>query len=624
MGDCMKKDNNLTMILIVNVVVFTLVALNKKYRPFLSKISKQYIHLKHNVRKSKIEDKRELFQVIEQAKARIDDLGNLVAEAMNTYVVTQLNGYQQLVKAQTNACMEYTMPISSFIELSPNALEDLYPINTENPNIEILPVNSSIFKNLCGTIALIIALNSWGSLDLEQANYDMKGSAIEDIGDFLSNIETDDSLEIANNVEEIEKWTIERKIDAILTSNHTNETKMQQILALPDLTFEQAIQTLVNSNITSYETIFHYILSIPEIEMVRKLECLLAVSSVAYEEKFHAIMEMKDITINQKIWYAMLIPNVSFEKVWDDLCQLDGITQDQIVKGIINTDMISFATLFNQILQWDGISSEQLTDYLIYYQMQTSYNSVKEDEMIKYVLNLACFTKEEQLDCIWAILCKLSVNNRIQQILSFYNMTYEDYLNLYKAQDNLTEEQSIVWNLMERVNLEKEKYILEHYPFDSKKQLDSVISGCAAEGANSYADLYWVANTFFNRITNSTYVELYGKNPYTQFIADEQFAVYGSESYLLYLYPSNSLYETKYQLARQAFYDMFYGAYDAVVHNYVEFRSWDTKEFSDVYIVNKGNRYGTPVNLDLQVQYEELYKENADDTNYEWVKKLGL
>lgn len=277
-----------------------------------------------------------------------------------------------------------------------------------------------------------------------------------------------------------------------------------------------------------------------------------------------------------------------------------------------------FKTLFAYILSLDDLTKDQLTDYLTLY--HASYNEVTLEDLVNYILEIDFFTSEEQINCIWTILSQYPLDYRIAFILDFHKITYRDYIDLFrKNQKEYSAKEMRIIQLFKKVNLEKEAYILKNYAFESKQQLDEVVAGGAAEGANSYDDLYCVANVFFNRITHPYYAQK-GENPYFQFIEPKQFSVYGSGSYLKYLYPLNYQYDQKYQLAKLAFYDMFYLGYVGIVHNYTEFRSWDTFTYSDHYVVSRGNRYGNPMSDTVRIQYEQLQKE--DENSHILTKKL--
>ena len=665
-GDFMKKnsvannmhlENGVTAILLVNVAIFMGVTLHKKYKPQLEKLTRQYVKLKNENSKDKRQNlnyKKGINELVENAKTVIGDVGNLLVETMKTYSAQDISKYSlisekvekmigqklesrkvvQSRRPETLALTSINPSITVTEIIAKEKIETMNPITSmlhgKQEDFNLLDVNSDIvtpevmhhpiiatpfLRDLCVTLALISAFNTIAtSISLQEMN-NVDTAIVQDVEEFLDGIDYISKEETA----EIQDWTVEKQINAILSSNHTYEAKMNQILKLPELSLEEAISTIMHLNIATYENVFNYVLSIQGLEHYKKMDYIINSSIATYEEKFHFVMNLKDIPIGQKIWHVLLIPNISFEQVWDDLLKVEDITQEQIIKSIIDADIFPFDTLFQKIENLEGITQEQLATYLVYY--QATYNCVTDTEILQYILNLDFFTQEQQLDCIWAFLSKYSLNKRTTIILDYYNMTYEDYLNLYTVKSNLTEEQSIVWNLMERINAEKEIYVLEHYSFDSKEQLDETIAICAAEGHNSYEDLYWVASTVLNRSENPHYIQLYGANPYSQVTAYKQFAVYESGSYLFYLYPRGVQYEVQNNLARQAFLDVFYGGSDVTAHNFVQFRSWNTEEFSNIYIVNGGNRYGTPVDPNTQIKCENL--EEQDYIDYEWVKKLS-
>lgn len=630
----MKKNNNFKAILMVNVVILTLITLNSTYRPLLDKLAKQYVKLKKKNRMDDVKSsdyKIAFTKLLDEAKTNIGDIGNLVKEALMKHPIQEINNSRVMSENVQNYLYQRLESIDepifgmqdsilSLVDMESNILDEkeIYNIDWVNPGIK-----SKFFQQLCGTMSLIIVLNTLGLSNIESEFGYLDNYIIEDLENVFAGI-IDYQVYNANSIEidRIEQtFPIKQKIDLILEADSPYEEKFNRILKLEGISLDQAIAAIISSDVTNYINVFNYILSMDQLKQYEKMEYIIDSNIATYEEIFQFIMEMEELTVEEKVWYALLIPNVSFEVVFNDLLTIEGATRNQVIQTIFQLDIVSFDRLFSAIINVDGLTKEEFIDYLTSY--QSSYNTISNQDLIQYILSLSIFTTSEQLDCIWAVLSNYPLNTRVKTILDFYNMTYEDFLNLYAIKNNLTEEQSIVWDIMMRVNEEKRQYILEHYNFDSQQQLDIVISGCSAEGAKSYYDLYWVANTLFNRITNSGYVKKHGTNPYDQFVAYKQFTVYESGLYLQYLYPRDSRYELKADLARQAFYDMFYAGYYGVAHNYIEFRSWSIETFSDIYKVSGGNRYGNEMKEENRIRYEELYRE-IDDTDYGWVKKLSL
>lgn len=682
------RKNNAKVIIMIDVIILTIIKLNKTYRPLLNELATQYVKLKKQMENNKQSNEyRVAFaKILEDAKITIGGFGKLMQEVLDS--IQEANQYKRtsqtsqtssfhksenieyltkneigipilacagadlngIMSTQKYEWMDETIqtylyqkledmskflndgmwsPLLAPMRVSSNEIiSDAIAINgIGNMEWEGSDIKSSFFATLCVTTALIMFLNSLGAFNLgmnlgRESSY-INSLIMEDLDDLFFGITNQQVHSLSSSqTDRIEHtYPVEQKIEMILASNDTYKEKFDRIFNLEGVSLDQGINAIIHSDATSYVNIFNYILSMDQLQQFEKMEYIISSGIATYEEMFSFIVSMKDLNIEEKIWYALLIPNDSFEVVFNDLFTIEGATRDQVIQSVIQADIVSFDSLFAAIIKIDGLTKEELISYLISY--QASYNSITDEDLIQYVLNLNIFTQSEKIDCIWTLLNKYPLNARVKTILDFYNMTYEDFLDLYKLKNNLTKEQSIVWDIVQRVNAEKEQYILEHYNFDSKDQLDVVVSVCSAEGARSYWDLYWVANTIFNRITNSGYVKKYGTNPYDQVIAPEQFTVYEDGFYLPYLCLRNSWYEQKFELARQAFYDMFYVGYNGIAHNYIEFRGWRIDTFSDTYIVSGGNRYGNEMKEENRIQDDNLYKE-VDDTDYEWVKRLTL
>lgn len=624
----MKKESNLKTVFAVNIVILTLIALNKTYKPVLEKLSEQYIKLKREnkdkLNRKSINYKEMTTKILKEAKTKVGPLENLLNETLINHNIqdatkTMSKEVQVYLDKKFNALkdglvqyvMAYQVPrqtITSFKTGSNVIITDIGSTKeiidstyaeitslvlscrevaptlkqsfTGTEEIKNVPnfsnmINQFIVKHCCFPVALMVALNSFGlsnkaneydSLDYEITtdleNYFTDPEVIteleESLLDFMENISplTDSLTDIAHT-----PVTIDQKINGILASEETTyQEKFNAILDLTEITFEERLDRIIHSGITTYDEIFEF------------------------------LTQKSEFTIDQKIWYALLIPNQSFETVFLKLLTIEGITEEQVIQSIINADLVSFETLFDSILKIEGLTKERLTKYLCLY--QADYNSITLKEKVQYVFQIDMLSQKEKVDCIWDLMSEYSLPDKILFILDLYNITYQDYINLYSMNTkDLTEEYRMILHFFEKVNLEKITYILENYPFASKEQLDIVIACCAAEGANSYADLYCVANTVYNRVTNPYYIQKWGENPYNQVIAPSQFTVYGKNKYLPYLNATDPLYERKCKLALVAFCDMFYYGYD--VHDYVQFRGWNKKTFSNNYVIEGGNRYDT-------------------------------
>lgn len=610
----------------MNTVIVLLIVLNKAYKPLLEKLAKEYVKRKNNATNS-FRMNKEMTGFLEKAQEIIGDIGNVVIDAFTTYPVQEM---QESIKIspriETYVCQKLErIQEGNFVQLVPKpalsvaggssmAVTDVISNKGTIPSI-----SPQAFKKLCSTLALIIVLNTLGIANAIEGNKYVEDAIIEDLEEYFSdftvvNLQEETKPSILEPV-----LSTEQQIQNILVSNSTYVEKFNEILSVDGISLDYAISVIMHSELTNNSNLFTYILSINYLQQSKKMEYIINYEHTTYEELYHFIHNTTELTLEQKIWYLFLIPDVPFQRLWEDLLALDA-SQEQIIMGIVQTDLVPFKTLFDKILTLEGLTKDQLTNYLVSY--NAIYNAVTLNELVNYVLMLDVFTPEEQVDTIWNILSIYPLDYRIAFILDFHQASYKDYIDLLlknRKDYNATQERMV--QLFEKVNIEKEAYILENYAFDSKEQLDITVAGCAAEGAKSYDDLYCVANTIFNRITDTYYVGK-GENPYLQFIAPSQFEVYSTGSYLRYLYPVNSSYAKKYQLAKQAFYDMFYLGYDGIVHSYLEFRSWDTVTFSNNIAVVGGNRYGNKMNEKTRIQYEQLIKEEDDTNAHVLTKKL--
>ena len=642
----MKKERNSMVILALNSTMLALVILSKKYRPMLESFASQYTNLRKDMKRNKkqmIAYKKQLEILLEEAKSKIGDFGSLVNETLQNYSIHEIARYEPISKdVQTCICQKlekvydgefvrYVVPTShlafagvdsSSISVSPTELI----ADTEKwKNF----MNANILKNLCYTMTLIIAFQSWSVTNSMTDNISLDNVIIEELEEFFSDtinyrvyafhdhLENIESMKLEYQKIE-EPMTLEQRIEWIFLSNDSYESKFDRILKFHDLTIEQAVDIIIHSNITDFTNIFEYILAMQQLKQYEKIDYIVNSNIVTYEELFHFFIVQKQFTVEQKIDYILQIPCVSFERLWTDLFTIEGASQEQIIINIIKADIVSFDTLFHKIVALDDFTKEKLTYYLKLY--NASYNSIILEDMVTYVFHLDMLTKEEQIECVWELLSSYTLNDRVQFLLHYYQVTLDEYRELFIGKKtNLSEDEYTLLSFIEKVYSEKEKFILENHFFESKSQLDQTVAGCAAEGANHYIDLYGVANVIFNRITQPYYAEK-GRNPYLQFIAPKQFEVYETGSYLSYLYPKDILYERKYRLAMMAFYDMFYSNYDGIMHNYLEFRSWGTTSFSNTYFVIGGNRYGVPMNPSTRIKYENLLENNEDVESHVLIK----
>lgn len=470
---------------------------------------------------------------------------------------------------------------------------------------------------ICSTAVVVILLTTLG-MDLENIK-SADTAIIEDMEDYWTDfIAIDNEIGAVMNVSlnEVQK---DYKI------------QFYKILAQEGISMDTKLDEIISSEITSTINVFDFIFEMKntELTLTDRMEKIANCTIATFEEKFDFISEKEELTNVQKIWYILLIPNVTYEKVYQSLLTLDGVTEEEIIENTIRADIVPFTTLFNTLLKQENLDKEKFAHYLDIY--DANYNTVTLEEKFSYVQGIQQFSEEEKADCAWELLkgdlfkkiipnsCGLTESE--QFILEFYGMNFNDYLALYDISfENQTKEQQMVFRLFEIMFEAKAQYVTENYDFESESQYVDVIGGVAAEGDKNYYDLYYVSNDFFNRITDSRYVEAHGTNPYEQFIANKQFSVYADGSYKLYISSDHPAYIKQYVLAELAFCNMFYAAYEGIEHNWTEFRSSGTIEFSNNqaidYITNctitKGNRYGGRVmNESSRIIYDNLLKEET-------------
>lgn len=143
---------------------------------------------------------------------------------------------------------------------------------------------------------------------------------------------------------------------------------------------------------------------------------------------------------------------------------------------------------------------------------------------------------------------------------------------------------------------EKIAWIIENHKI-TFEELDKTAAGCVAEciGAG-YDEGYAVASAIFNRLSHSWCVSTYGDTIYDQFTAKNQFSVYASGSYKLYLGRTDL---EEYQGAIDMFYSM------EPSHNYLSFKghSYDL-EGDYEYITENGNKYHKPLQEEDKIENE--------------------
>ena len=566
--DPMKKDKNLAAALVLNAFVLALV-----YRPLLDKLMKQCVGFKKesNIKNKKTIDKRTTIEVLEAAKSKLEMIGYVIRETLMTSDIEKqdiIDFCEQLHIIEEN----YLIPIDEDVKSSTSM------VSTASVSSEKL--KRTILKQWFGIMAVLTVFPSNPELSIKDFSDYLETSVIESLKEFSLDEKEhfllySDAYEI---IKESTPYTTEEKVEAILTSGVPNERKWNRLFALDEITLDQVME--------------------------------IAMEFGTEEEILQFIVQTDRLTIEQKVWYALMLLNVPFETILDELLTIDNANQNQIIQNIIDSDMVSFETLFHAIIKLEGLTKEQLVDYLSFY--HTDYHDISLEKSVCYLLEWS-FSKEDKIDYIWALLDKYSLLEKKKFILEFYDITPEEYKNIYwQSVEDLDENQQMAYGLLEKVYQEEALYILENYSFNSRAELDILVAGVAAEGANHYDDLYCVINVIFNRMTSRRYVEK-GESPYLQFISEGQFAVYETGKYLMYLYPRNELYAQKYAVAQQAVYDMLFAAYNGIAHNYTQFRSWSTESFSDVYIVKEGNRYRYVMSESSRIQYENLLNEEIQE-----------
>ena len=636
----MKRQNQIAMALLAtNAIIFTAITLNKTYDLQMGNLSKQFINLKKKIKQNKqLNYQKMLEEILIEISKKIDPLENLIKKGFQTdlqksldsfYIDPKLKQFLQnkleILFSNQNDMIKQAKPMPIKVKnheiISPVMNMPLKEISVIQTQMDTLPNNKepNIFKILLGTMACVIALNTPTNLASTNTNDAFVLETIEDIEFFFKTISLSENSSLTQSMPYLET---DERIQNILASDKSYEEKFNYILILNGISLEEKIEIILQSKDTNDINIFQFLSSKTNIPVRVSMNHIIHSDTSNPSTILNFILTSKSLTLEEKVWYALLIPNISFETVLKSLLTIENASQDQIVKYIMNSDLVSFKTLMDTLLQLPNISSEKIVEYISYYQISykdnfdTAYNAISLKSLEQYINNIEILSEDEKVDLIWNLLEEYTLDDKIQLILDFYEISYQDYIKIYYSKQNeLTEKNRIILKLFERVNLEKEEYILKNYNFQSKDQLDILIAGCAAEGKKNYDDLYWVANIFFNRITNPKYANAFGINPYSQFIAKGQFEVYWNETYKDYLNNSSSENNSIFALAKQALYDMFYLGYDGIEHSYLEFRSWDTTDFSNIYIVKGGNRYKFTMNEATRIIYENLLEDNRIEIN---------
>lgn len=636
-----RESSSAVAVVAMNMVVISLLVINKAYKAHLDKLAKQYskynkVNHSNFAKNSKI-GKEEKIKVLKQVVAELPPAENILKDGLLHYPLTEISKYQlfsqsveemfyeKVKRLQKMEIVPYQIPHYMLVGagLSECAISKNYTVSLENTNLL-----NRLLPTLCVALSVAISLQIvelgtdvkreiLDSAILEEIEtvfeypeyfFPMENYALSSTNPHVVNIEREITYQDQFGAILAKNLPMKAKIEEILQSGFTDYTNtFSYILGIENLSIEDKVHFILQSNLTSYQNIFHFLLWDSGLMQFESMEYIVNSNIATYEEKFQFIAREERFTTEQKVWYALMIPNDSFERVFQDLLTMDGVSTDQIINTIIEADMVPFETLFNTILKSDVLPKEQFVMLLVSY--HNNYNSATVEEKIHYMMQITSFSDSFKADAYLAILSSCySLEESVDFILNDYGITYLDYLNYYTiASENLTSEQRMVLSLFERINIEKEKYILEHYAFESKEQLYAVIGGVAAESTNSYYDMYWVSNVFFNRITDCNYAKK-GENPYLQFIAPKQFAVYASRAYKLYLTPSNQTRQAKFCIAKQAFYDMFYAGYDGIRHDYLEFRESSSTLYTH-YVVKSGNRYGVLMDTSKRIIYENLVEE---------------
>lgn len=512
---------------------------------------------------------------------------------------------------------------------------------------------STGFISFCVTLALNVYLNIGGINEfVKNRSMDISNSIKEDIEDVVTSVETYFSFkEVETPLMDRYKIqfaeimqssvSIESKIDKLLRLNATNyQNTFQAILEIPNASYEYkidkimhseltdyrniyryligkedlpkrtVIQAILNSDIASYQTNLEFILNESGLKQYESMEYIVS-SHHTYEELFSFIINEKSFTSKEKVWYSLMIKDTSLSTIFKDLVNSSGMTINQVMKDMVEADMISFTTLFDTFLDSKLVTEEEIMETLVSY--HSTFNEVSLEDKIDWCLKTN-LKEDTKIDTVWELLESYTLTEKEKFILDYYGITdYHDFINLYKKNPNkLTLDEIRLLALNEKVNLEKEKYIIEHYEMESPQQLYSTIGGVCAESDRTYDDCYGVSTVFWNRITDKKYAQI-GKNPYLQYIEPGQFAVryFGIDED--FIHPKDEYHRQIFNIGRQSFLNVFYMPYEEdiygeekIKHDFIEFRCRTEKNFpAELQITPRGNIYG--IHKRGEVIYEDLY-----------------
>ncbi len=702
----MEKNKEMTALLTGSALVVALIAINN-YKPQLERFAEQY---RKNKQRKGVSYKKTTKRIITETVKEFGSPEKIVDKAIQHLkekdkekamdkMISFLDGpfevcalpdkHYNLFNSMLDSiemfdieeCVSIvkdTLPkaTATLIDNNQTTMETLPPLNVYEKKSEV--TQNLFYKSMLGTMAIIFVLNAYQSeaISSNLTNALLTQETINSIREDMeimkeSFIDTTDIIVTLNDHEKL----IDRKVERIITSEESFESKCESIYSLELLveeekietilhleniettkkfdfflnsghyTLEDAIEIIITSNIasanvvfdyimgidaltinervdyilhsdlTGYTRIFDYIMNSPRLGQTIKFEYIAKTDIALYDEKFDYIAD-KDLSLYDKIWFLLQIPNASFSEIFTDLLSLEEYKEEEVIQAVLETDLISFKNLFDEIIKIEGIEADRITHYLVYYTTyyNEDYQKLSLKEIIDYSLNIENFTHTDKVDCFWSLLELVPLKNKSDFLLDYYQLDINDYITLlFENEENLTEEEKIFLDLFDKVNTLRIDYVLETYQIENISQMCTAVAGIAAEGCEEYKDLYWVANTLFNRATHPYYSKK-GINPYKQLISPGQFAVYispTSGAYLKYLYPKKIAQAKKYELAKQAFLDMFVKGMDGIEHNYVEFRSWGTVSFSNNIAVKGGNRYGIELSEKNRVIPDSLKKEEV-------------
>lgn len=651
---------------IINIIILSLNVLNKIYKPMLENLVQQYGDLKKNSKNFKDSFQKKEYQnakikIIREVQNVVGSSKKLVNEALKNFTLDELNNSNMLSDDVKDYIHNQVEKLEKREIISYETLEPVLMSNTSNNSIALhsslenndftKEINHSSDKSVfwstfCTFFAITIFLNTCGlSRDLVEEIKDT--SIIEDLEEFFTDshflneilqssvTEKVEPEKIEERTESIakdyktqfneilaqENISMEEKLDRIIHSGLASPTNIFNfIFSLEEISLEKKIDVILHSGIIGYQSIFNYIMARDEISLIDKMESIVNTDIATFEEKYDFISNRKDLNVNQKIWYTLLIPDTSFEKTYQYLYLLPGVNEEEIIENTIRADIIPFTTLFNTILNHNTLDNEELSYYIASY--NNNYNTVTLEEKFAYVQEINQFDETEKVNCMYRILPNEMADPLEYKetfLLNFFNITYDDFLDLYKiSAKEKTEEQKMIFSLFEKLNEEKERFVIENYDFENKEQINTTIDIITAEGWEDYRDLYGVSNVLFNRITDYKYVAFYGINPYDQATAEDQFVVYQTG-----VYQNNSAY--KRALGKQAFLDMFSKGYKGIETDCLEFR-WNGSSFPGEKIVAKGNIYGGPVLNENRprIIYENLLKEEVEEVTHSYIPKMKI